>query len=157
MSVTPVCIRPMEASDLDRVCEIEEEVFLMPWSRAAFEVELSTDRCAYPWVAEKDGDVVAYLISWLVEDELHVGNIAVAPGLQGSGIGRALFAQCLSSAEERGVIRATLEVRASNARAIALYESHGFIPVAMRIGYYSDTGEDAVVMLKEIPQQEEVV
>lgn len=154
MAGASIHIRPMEGRDLNRVCEIEEEIFPMPWSRSAFETELAPDRCAFPWVAEKDGEVVAYLISWLVEDELHVGNIAVAPALQGSGIGRALFAYCLARAIERGVRNATLEVRASNARAIALYESHGFIPVALRKGYYSDSGEDAVVMLKAIPQTE---
>ncbi|MEA3408756.1 MAG: ribosomal protein S18-alanine N-acetyltransferase [Candidatus Eisenbacteria bacterium] len=145
----------MRTSDLDRVCAIEEEIFPMPWSRASFEDELATDRCAFPWVAEKDGVVVAYLISWLVEDELHVGNIAVAPSLQGEGVGRALFAYCLGRAFERGVTRATLEVRVSNARAIALYEDHGFIPVALRKRYYSDTDEDALVMLKTIPSGDE--
>ncbi len=155
MDATPVHIRPMRTLDLDRVCAIEEEIFPMPWSRTSFEDELAGNKCAFPWVAEKAGDVVAYLVSWLVEDELHIGNIAVAPSLQGEGVGRALFAHCLNVACERGVTRATLEVRVSNARAIALYESHGFIPVAMRKGYYSDTGEDAVVMLKMIPSGDE--
>jgi len=134
---------------------LKEEIFPMPWSRTSFEAELAADRCAFPWVVEKEGEVVAYLVSWLVEDELHVGNIAVAPSLQGEGVGRALFAHCLRAAFERGVTRATLEVRVSNARAIALYEDHGFIPVAMRKGYYSDTGEDALVMLKTIPSRDE--
>lgn len=157
MSEKPPRIRPMAAGDIGRVCEIEEEVFPMPWSRESFEQELAPGKCAFPWVAEKDSVVVAYMISWLVEDELHVGNIAVAPSLQGSGIGRALFAHCLNEAVERGASLATLEVRVSNARAIALYESHGFIPVAMRKGYYSDSGEDALVMLKTIPGQEKEV
>ena len=151
-----VRIRPMRPGDLDRVCEIEKEIFPMPWSRSSFEAELAPDRCAFPWVAEKDGRVVAYLISWLVEDELHVGNIAVARAQQGSGIGRSLFSFCLSRAVERGVSRATLEVRVSNSRAISLYENHGFIPVALRKGYYSDSGEDAVVMLKTITSEEGV-
>jgi ribosomal-protein-alanine N-acetyltransferase len=141
----------MKKRDLDRVCEIEVEVFPMPWSREAFECELEPDRCAFPWVAELDGEVVAYLISWLVEDEVHVGNIAVVPALQGKGVGKKLFSHCLARAAERGVVRATLEVRVSNERAIALYESHGFIPVALRKRYYSDSGEDAVVMLKTFP------
>jgi ribosomal-protein-alanine N-acetyltransferase len=145
----------MKAADLDRVCEIEEEVFPCPWSREAFETELAPDRCAFPWVAEKDGRVIAYMISWLVEDELHIGNIAVAPSEQGEGVGESLFVYCLGRAKERGVSRATLEVRVSNTRAIALYERHGFVPVAMRRGYYSNDGEDAVVMLKAIPQPEE--
>jgi len=151
MGGMPPRIRPMVAGDIDRVCEIEEEVFPCPWPRASFEEELAPDKCAFPWVAEVDNDVVAYMISWLVEDELHIGNIAVCPALQGTGIGRVLFAHCLERALERGVSRATLEVRVSNERAIALYESHGFIPVAMRKAYYSDSGEDALVMLKTVP------
>jgi ribosomal-protein-alanine N-acetyltransferase len=145
----------MKAADLGRVCEIEEEVFPCPWSREAFEAELAPDRCAFPWVAEKDGRVIAYMISWLVEDELHIGNIAVAPSEQGEGVGESLFAYCLGRARERDVTRATLEVRVSNTRAIALYERHGFVPVAMRRGYYSNDGEDAVVMLKAIPRSED--
>lgn len=155
MGGTSVHFRPMKTRDIDRVCEIEEEIFPLPWSRTSFEDQLATDRCAFPWVVEKNGDVVGYLVSWLVEDELHIGNIAVAPSLQGGGVGRALLAHCIGAAVERGVTRATLEVRVSNTRAIALYEGHGFIPVALRKGYYSDTGEDALVMLKTIPSRDE--
>jgi ribosomal-protein-alanine N-acetyltransferase len=155
MGRSSTLIRSMKRSDLNRVCEIEEKVFPCPWSREAFEAELAPDRCAFPWVAERDGRVVAYMISWLVEDELHIGNIAVEPSAQGEGVGQSLFTSCLDRAAERGVTRATLEVRVSNARAIALYERHGFVPVAMRMGYYSNDGEDAVVMLKVIPQPEE--
>jgi len=154
MASRAVDIRPMMKRDLDRVCAIEFEVFPMPWSREAFRAELEPDRCAFPWVAELDGEVVGYLISWLVEDEVHVGNIAVVPRLQGKGVGKTLFSHCLTRAAERGVVRATLEVRVSNERAIALYESHGFIPVALRTKYYSDTGEDAVVMLKTFTADE---
>jgi len=153
MARSAVRIRKMNGSDLDRICEIEQVIFTMPWSREAFECELEPDRCAFPWVAEKDGEVVGYLISWLVEDEVHVGNIAVLPELQGEGVGKRLFSHCLSRAAALGVVRATLEVRVSNERAIALYESHGFIPVAMRKRYYSDTGEDAIVMLKTFSEE----
>lgn len=148
-------LRPMKARDLDRVCAIEEEVFPMPWSRESFESEVSDETTAFHWVAEDGREVVAYLVSWLIEDELHIGNIAVTPRRQGEGIGRAIFDYCLARAAERGVTRSTLEVRVGNARAIALYESRGFIPVAMRRGYYSDTGEDAMVMLKSFPSSEE--
>lgn len=139
----------MAAGDLDRVLVIEHAVFPTPWSRRSFEAELEGG-CSVPWVAERDGDVVAYLVSWLVEDELHIGNIAVAPAAQGRGIGRELLRFCLEDAAARGVAWATLEVRSSNGRAIRLYETFGFRPVAMRRGYYSDTGEDALVMMKDV-------
>lgn len=142
-------IRPMAAGDLDRVLGIEHAVFPAPWSRASFEGEL-VGRNSLPWVAEDEGEVVGYLISWLVADELHIGNIAVAPTAQRRGIGRRLLASCLDDAGSRGVAFATLEVRVSNDRAIRLYETFGFRPVAMRRGYYSDTGEDALVMMMDI-------
>jgi ribosomal-protein-alanine N-acetyltransferase len=142
-------IRPMAAPDLDRVLVIEHAVFPTPWSRKSFEGELGGG-CSVPWVAERDGEVVAYLVSWHVEDELHIGNIAVAPVAQGRGIGRDLLEFCLRDAASRGVACATLEVRCSNGRAIRLYEAFGFRPVAIRRGYYSDTGEDALVMMKDL-------
>jgi ribosomal-protein-alanine N-acetyltransferase len=139
----------MAAADLDRVLVIEHAVFPTPWSRRSFEAELQGG-CSVPWVAERDGEVVAYLVSWLVEDELHIGNIAVAPVEQGRGIGRELLRFSLDDAAARGVAYATLEVRLSNRRAIGLYRGFGFRPVAMRRGYYSDTGEDALVMMKDL-------
>lgn len=120
----------------------------MPWPRDSFESELDGEGTGFSWVVEADGRPEGYIISWLVEDELHIGNIAVAPGLQGAGLGQAVLARCLSEAVALGVTRASLEVRVSNERAIALYGKNGFIPVAMRKRYYSDSGEDAVVMLK---------
>lgn len=141
-------IRPLAATDIDRVCQIEEAVFSMPWSRESFEGELEDDGTAFSWVAEQGGELVAYFVAWLIEDELHIGNIAVAPSSRRRGIAGRLLTYCLARAVERGVSLATLEVRVSNASAIALYEGHGFQPVAVRRGYYSDNGEDAIVMLR---------
>jgi len=148
-------IRPLTRSDLNRVVEIEHAVFSAPWSRASFEGELATGSSA-PWVAERDGVVIAYLISWVAADELHIGNIAVAPAFQREGIGRELLRYSLDDAATRGLAHATLEVRVSNDRAIQLYEEFGFRPVAMRRGYYSDTGEDALVMMKDLNREHEV-
>lgn len=149
-----ISIRRFRRADLGRICEIEEEIFPMPWSRASFEAELDGPGTAFSWVIEAGGRPEGYLVSWLIEDELHIGNIAVAPSLQGSGLGQAMLERCLSEAAKRGVVRATLEVRASNNRATALYEKNGFIPVAIRKRYYSDSGEDAVVMLREFPRED---
>ncbi len=147
-------IRRMRAADIDAVVEIERAVFPMPWSRRCFENELADGSRSLSWVAERDGAVVGYLVSWLVEDELHIGNVAVAPAAQCAGVGRSLLKNALEDAEERGVSCATLEVRMSNARAIGLYSKLGFIPVAMRKRYYSDNGEDALVMIRYFGQEE---
>ena len=153
MGARELSIRAMVRADLDRVVEIEHAVFPAPWSRASFEGELAGDS-SLQWVAEREGSVVGYLMSWLVADELHIGNIAVAPAAQRQGIGRELLRFCLDDAAARGVAYATLEVRVSNGRAIRLYEAFGFTPVAMRRRYYSDTGEDALVMMRHFPDNE---
>jgi ribosomal-protein-alanine N-acetyltransferase len=151
MGSDSVTIRPLAAGDIDRVCQIEEAVFSMPWSRASFESELEDDGTTFSWVAERNGDVIAYFVAWLVEDELHIGNIAVESSSRRRGTGERLLTYCLERAVERGVSMATLEVRVSNAAAAALYEKHGFQPVAIRRRYYSDNGEDAIVMLRAFP------
>jgi ribosomal-protein-alanine N-acetyltransferase len=140
----------MVEPDLARVCEIEEAVFPVPWSRSSFEHELREVRNSVLWVAVAKGSVIGYLISWLIEDELHIGNVAVEPGMQGGGVGAKLMRKSLRDAAGNGASSATLEVRFSNARAIELYERFGFRPVAIRKRYYSNDGEDALVMMKDL-------
>jgi len=85
-------------------------------------------------------------VVWFLVDEIHIGNIAVRPDRQGQGIGGALLAYILDEGRRRGMTYATLEVRSSNARAIALYERFGFRQVAVRKKYYRDNREDAKVL-----------
>ncbi|MBM3306800.1 MAG: ribosomal protein S18-alanine N-acetyltransferase [Candidatus Eisenbacteria bacterium] len=145
----PVTVRPMTADDLDAVCEIEQAVFAMPWSRQSFENEVSGDTRSMSFVAEEGGRVEGYLVAWHVVDELHIGNLAVRPDRQGEGLGARLVAAALAAAAGRGIRHAALEVRVSNARAIAVYERCGFRGVAIRRGYYEDNGEHALVMFRE--------
>src|SRR5262249_10589773 len=92
------------------------------------------------------GHVLGYLLFWHVTDELHVINVAVAPAERRKGIGRALVGELLSYARANAVAKILLEVRASNAAAIALCESAGFTRFNVRPRYYND-GEDAVEMI----------
>jgi ribosomal-protein-alanine N-acetyltransferase len=140
----------MAKADLDAVCAIEEAVFPRPWSRASFETEVSGDPRSRSWVADDRGVVVGYLVAWHVVDELHIGNLAVAPGTQGEGIGALLLARALADAAERGVEHAALEVRVGNEKAIRLYERFGFESVAIRKAYYEDNGENALVMFRPV-------
>jgi ribosomal-protein-alanine N-acetyltransferase len=149
-----VRVRSMTHEDLDSVCGIEEENFPAPWPRESFESDIDKGQRSLCLVAESDGDIIGYLISWPVADELHIGNLAVAAGCWDRGVGTALLQMALEEAIAGGAAIATLEVRASNERAIALYERHGFRPVAIRRGYYSDNGEDAVVMLARLVEEE---
>ena len=96
------------------------------------------------------GSLVSYAIGWFVADELHIGNIAVSRELQGKGAGKELLEHLLDEAAERNISHATLEVRVSNVRAINLYRGYGFKGIALRRRYYTDNGEDALVMLAKI-------
>src|SRR5205085_10430405 len=87
--------------------------------------------------------------AWSVMDEAHITTIGVHPDHRRHGIGERLFATLLEEAAERGVRRASLEVRESNRAAQSLYAKYGFVPIARRRRYYSDTGEDAIVMWVE--------
>jgi ribosomal-protein-alanine N-acetyltransferase len=143
----------MTQTDLDAVCAIEQAVFANPWSRASFEREVSGDPRSLPWVADDRGAVVGYLVAWHVVDELHVGNLAVAPGTQGEGVGALLLATALADAADRDIEHAALEVRVSNERAIRLYERFGFEGVAIRKAYYEDNGESALVMFRPVRRE----
>lgn len=147
-------VRPMTHDDLDGVCGIEEETFPAPWPRESFESDIDKGQRSLCLVAESGGEIVGFLISWPVADELHIGNLAVAAGCWDQGVGTELLRTALEEATDGGAAIATLEVRASNERAITLYERHGFHPVAVRKGYYGDNGEDAVVMLAELRAEE---
>lgn len=146
----PLSIEPMALGDVDDVTAIEKEVFSLPWSRRAFVAEVEDKAISIPRVARLDGRVVGYAVAWRVAEELHIGNLAVAPEAQGRGIGAALLGDLLELAEKESLQYATLEVRTSNARAIALYEGYGFRSVALRRRYYPDNNEDAMVMFKDL-------
>jgi ribosomal-protein-alanine N-acetyltransferase len=139
-------VEPMRQADLDEVVAIERASFSMPWSRGAFLYEMEQNQVARCLVMRDAARVVAYVCVWEVADELHVTNIAVHPRERRRGFGRQLLGAVLGDAGRRALRIVVLEVRPSNAEAIALYESFGFRVVGRRRGYYYDTGEDALVM-----------
>src|SRR5262245_9819561 len=136
----------MRPSDLTDVLVIERASFSMPWSRGAFLYEIEQNQVARCWVGREDGRIVGYICLWEVADELHVTNVAVHPEARRRGIARALLGSVFARARGAGNRMVLLEVRPSNAEALALYESFGFRVVGRRRGYYYDTGEDALVM-----------
>lgn len=101
--------------------------------------------------AARDGSgaLLGYLLFWHVVDELHLLNVAVATGARRRGIGRALMDDLLAYARAHAALRILLEVRASNAPALAMYESLGFERFNVRAGYYAD-GEDAIEMSRVV-------
>ena len=136
---------PLAESHVPAILAIENAVNGSPWSERSFRNEIDHPHGLFR-VALEGGEVVGYGAVWLVIDEVHVTNVAVAPAHQRQGIGRRLMVELLRAARETGVVCATLEVRAGNAPAIALYEDLGFETTAVRRGYYPDNKEDALVM-----------
>lgn len=137
---------PMAVSDLDQVLDIERASFPTPWTRAAFCYEIEQNKVARCTVLRGRRGIVGYLCLWEIGHEIHITNLAVHPEWRRRGVGRRLLAGALAEGIVRGVVLAFLEVRPSNTRALALYESLGFQVIGRRNGYYFDTGEDALVM-----------
>ncbi len=154
--MSDVIIRRMRGKDLDAVTAIEQATFAVPWSRESFRQELERNVAARYLVAEAEGQVVGYAGAWVILDESHITNIAVAEAWRGWGIGRKLTEALLQYLSNLGACYATLEVRVSNERAQNLYKSLGFVSVGKRKRYYEDNQEDAFLMVCEhMPEVEE--
>ena len=140
-------IRAISFGDLPQVISIERRAFTSPWSLGMFVIELSKPS-GISLAAVQDGRIVGYLICARYEEAFHIMTIAVDPGHRRSGIASALLDGVLARAGEDA--NYTLEVRVSNAGAIALYERYGFRGVGTRPRYYADNGEDAIIMWRAI-------
>lgn len=144
----PACeIRRMTLDDLDAVAAIEAATFPTPWSRHSFEQELTRNVAARYLVAVLDGQIIGYAGAWIILDESHITNIAIAEAFRGNGYGRLLTQALLQYLSNLGASYATLEVRKSNLHAQNLYTSLGFQPVGWRKRYYEDNQEDALLMV----------
>ncbi|HYM82911.1 MAG TPA: ribosomal protein S18-alanine N-acetyltransferase [Candidatus Dormibacteraeota bacterium] len=142
-------IEAMRLGDIPEVQAIERASFTSPWPPQAYRSELETNRLATYLVGRIDGTVVAYAGVWLMVDEAHITTFAVHPGWRRQRVGEALLLTVLDLSIDRGAREATLEVRLSNLAARRLYEKYGFRPVGLRPRYYTDNGEDALIMTTE--------
>lgn len=143
---------PITVEDLPEILPIEAAAYAPPWRswsermfRGEFGNAVGIQR---GW--REEGRLVGYVFAWILFDDLHVNNIAVLPDLQRRGIARRLMEGLLEEARGRGVKRVSLEVRPSNTAARTFYAGLGLRPIAERKGYYDDTGEDAIILAKEI-------
>lgn len=139
----------MVPADLDEVMAIERSAFRHPWSANFFLEELQV-ACARTILAEINGKIVGYVLYWLLPEEIDIHNIAVHTEFRRQRIGQTLLQQVVEQARSRNSSRVTLEVRVSNIAAQKLYDSVGFVSRGLRKGYYSDDGEDAVIMVLEL-------
>jgi len=143
-----VTFEEMRPAHLEQVLNIEKKSFPSPWSLDAFRSELLQNRFALYIVALLGEKVVGYAGMWVIIDEAHITNLAVSPAHRTNKIGRALMLEMIRRAVLSGVVRMTLEVRPSNRIARRLYASLGFEEKGTRKRYYTDTGEDAIIMWK---------
>ena len=140
-------LREMLVEDLDKVMEIEEDLFAVPWTKEGYFTFL-TRKDAMFLVVEEKGEILGYCGLLMVLDEGDVTNVAVRRDRQREGIGNFLMESMLRLAYEQGIQTVHLEVRAGNSVAVRLYERLGFVKDGIRKGYYTDPVEDAVLMTR---------
>ena len=145
-----VRIVPMTRDHLDEAAALERVCFTTPWSRNMLAEELDNDASAYLAALDaEDGSLVGYAGLLVVVDEGYITNIAVRPESRRAGVASALLDVFVRFAEGNRLAFLTLEVRASNYGAIALYGSRGFRGVGRRPNYYEHPQEDALIMTRE--------
>lgn len=144
--IARVVVDPMRIEDVEAVHEIERLSFRTPWPAHAFTQELKGNRLARYVVARAGDRVVGFAGIWMMVDEAHVTTFGVHPDWRRQAIGRHLLLNLAELSMAIGARRMTLEVRESNAAAQALYRAFGFEVAGRRRAYYSDDGEDALVM-----------
>ena len=141
-------IEPLRREAVAEALAIERASFRSPWPRQAF-----LDEMTKPWAhldalqQRPGGPVVAFVNFWLVEDEVHILNVATHPDRRREGLASFLLEHVGSFARAHQAARITLEVRRSNRAAMLLYLRYGYRPVAVRPNYYADEHEDAILMI----------
>ena len=139
-------LRPMHASDLDRIMEIEPVIYTHPWTRGNFEDSM---RVGYScWVIDCGGVVTGYGVLMIGVREAHLLNLSIAPEWQRRGLGRTLLEHFVRIGRDSDAQQMFLEVRPSNNSARRMYADYGFRDISVRRGYYPAAGgrEDAILM-----------
>lgn len=146
----------MRLEDVPQVTLIDRLSFNLPWPESAFRYELVNNPGSLLWVAEVEQPegrrVVGAIVVWMILDEAHIATLAVHPDYRRLGISKQLLAVALIKAIQQGAVQATLEVRANNLAAQALYRRFHFEVVGRRPRYYRDNNEDAIIMTVRLDQ-----
>lgn len=156
-------LTPITEEDIDRVYDIEQSSFPLPWSRELLLQEILR-KGAHNYVVKRSDvsenrascepvDTIAYVCFRIIADEMHIMKIAVAPDWRRKGVALWLLEKSLEIALEKGAMLTFLEVRPSNHSAIKLYNKLGFKTVGKRLNYYSGTREDALVMMRTLKEE----
>ncbi|MDY4487462.1 MAG: ribosomal protein S18-alanine N-acetyltransferase, partial [Candidatus Limivicinus sp.] len=133
---------------LEQIEAIEQQCFSCPWTLDQLRSQLSDDRHVFLAAVAENGAVLGYVGMMFVLDEGYISNVAVAPDFRRQGVADSLISALMTRAEELALAFVTLEVRAGNEPAKALYAKHGFVPVGRRKNYYDLPKEDAILMTR---------
>jgi ribosomal-protein-alanine N-acetyltransferase len=153
-TVVRVSVRAPQPGDVRELERAELACFIDPWPSQFFVSEIFAPGRYHRLMVDPAGELVGYLFSAWQYLDLHVLKIAVLPQHRGSGLARRLMGLAEDHAVEMGGDTITLEVRASNGSALALYDTLDYRRVGVRRHYYAD-GEDAIIMTKEVRPLEE--
>jgi len=146
-------IREMTLADLKSIVSLERQLFTSAWNYEDFVYEISQNQFSYNYILEDDDEIVGYVGVWMMYEQAQITTIGVDPRFQRRGYGRYMMEAMLANARAHGCETMSLEVRVSNNKAIALYESLNFQRKAIRKNYYQDNNEDAYLMIKELEEK----
>ena len=141
-----ITYRKMTPDDVEAVHAIELATFPTPWTLDSFHYEMRENQYAHYLVAEDEKGIIGFCGMWLVIDAAQITNVAVVERMRGQKIGEALMKEAMRVAREGNMDVMSLEVRVTNVVAQNLYRKLGFQDGGIRKGYYTDNGEDALVM-----------
>ena len=144
-----IIVRAMTADDIDQVVEIEEEAFSSPWTRKGFEESLAYDYSRF-YVATNDKQVVGYIGTYCMFDDVDITNVAVRENCRRKGVANKLLEAVLGYSLEKKLSYINLEVRPSNIPARKLYEKYGFEEIGIRKNFYTKPVEDGIIMQKDM-------
>lgn len=151
-----IIITRMQNEHVPAVYQLDRASFSLPWTERSYLFEVNKNENSIPLVALDSGQVIGFIVVWQVEDEAHIGTIAVAEAFRRKGVARALIHEGLSQAYGRGARKVFLEVRSGNLPAQTLYRNMGFVSFDIRKHYYVDNQEDAIIMLLDPLKLEEL-
>jgi ribosomal-protein-alanine N-acetyltransferase len=153
MNAPAPAIRTMGSKDLESVLAIEQASFGSPWTFNMLQQELNLSFSRHLVISQSEHGIVGYIIFWIIHDETQLQRIAVKSNLRGQGIGSLLIREMIRMCALENVTQGSLEVRSSNDPALLLYKKFGFGVSGIRKGYYTDNGEDALIMTYAIDRK----
>ncbi|RIL11102.1 MAG: ribosomal-protein-alanine N-acetyltransferase [Proteobacteria bacterium] len=147
---------PVSKKLLLELVQIDAHSNRPPWNTALFESEFLNPH-AWIFGARLGQGIAGYLICHLILDQAHIVNFAVDQRYRGTGVGSGLLGLLLEDLQGEGARQVSLEVRSGNQLARKLYEKFGFTETGLRVRYYSDDGEDAVLMTRNLDSSNRLI